>query len=333
MMEILSTGIGSLPHINIDSALAYSFRFDIPFLPQIPVYNDNEYMLYQSLHSLPGMKKPENGIPHLDLKEWLRHRQSFRDKAKRALSTNDFSEFYPSKDVWSCLTAFLFELEQRKIHTAKIQLCGPMTCINSLKLTDHSPITQFPDIIDDIFLCIELSAKSLFSQFKNKNIDTVLFFDEPGLIIYSEQNEFQKNNYERFLKIGKKLKDSNNIELGVHCCADTDWNNLLSSESPWNHISFDFELSGHTLHKIDEETWNTFYSENRSLSPGIVPTGHNAELNHKELSHSLNKMLPLRSKKMLLTPACGLAHRKITDTEEVLSCLNQEKSLLKSLIQ
>lgn len=34
-----TTAIGSLPHHNVDAALAFSFQLGIPFLPQIPIRN------------------------------------------------------------------------------------------------------------------------------------------------------------------------------------------------------------------------------------------------------------------------------------------------------
>ncbi len=51
-----TTGIGSLPHHNIDAALAFSFQATIPFLPQIPIRNPWEYMIAQALEGVPGLE-------------------------------------------------------------------------------------------------------------------------------------------------------------------------------------------------------------------------------------------------------------------------------------
>jgi hypothetical protein len=51
-----TTGIGSLPHHNIDAALSFSFKTGIPFLPQIPIRNPWEYMIAQALENLPGLQ-------------------------------------------------------------------------------------------------------------------------------------------------------------------------------------------------------------------------------------------------------------------------------------
>ena len=53
-----TTGIGSLPHHNIDTALEYSFQFGLPFLPQIPIRSPWELMITQALEGLPGLVPP-----------------------------------------------------------------------------------------------------------------------------------------------------------------------------------------------------------------------------------------------------------------------------------
>src|SRR4051794_21067651 len=61
-----TTGIGSLPHHNVDAALAYSLRFGIPFLPQIPMRNAWEFMIAQALEDLPGLRVDDDGTATLD---------------------------------------------------------------------------------------------------------------------------------------------------------------------------------------------------------------------------------------------------------------------------
>jgi hypothetical protein len=49
LKEPQTTGIGSLPHHNVDAALEYSFKHTLPFLPQIPTRNPREFMVAQAL--------------------------------------------------------------------------------------------------------------------------------------------------------------------------------------------------------------------------------------------------------------------------------------------
>lgn len=325
-MDIKTTGIGSLPHINVDSAISYSFRFDIPFLPQLPVYNSNEYMLFQSLFPLPGLQKPVNGIPLLDLKLWLKNRGTLHLKAEQAHKSKNYSEFLPPKDVSSCLNAFIFELEQNKSTEAKFQLCGPFTCINSLKLTDHTPVKQFSDIVEDIELCVDLVARALLQKTQDLKITRHLYFDEPALIIFSKQNRFHRDCLDKLRKLLNGLLTSENLELGVHCCANTDWSEIF--KLPINCISFDYQISAHHISELPKETWGNFQKQSKHLMAGLIPTSHTAEQRYKNMGASILELIPLSMGKLILSPACGLAHTRITDTEEILTCLQNEKKAL-----
>ncbi len=64
------TGIGSLPHHNVDAALQYSFRHDLPFLPQVPRRNPWEYMLPQALEGLAGLSVQSDGTTELQIEIW-----------------------------------------------------------------------------------------------------------------------------------------------------------------------------------------------------------------------------------------------------------------------
>src|SRR5689334_4029468 len=66
----LTTGIGSLPHHNVDSAIEFAFRFGLPFLPQIPIRHPGEFMLPQALDGLPGMSFDADGFVTVDLIAW-----------------------------------------------------------------------------------------------------------------------------------------------------------------------------------------------------------------------------------------------------------------------
>src|SRR5438046_1915242 len=90
----LTTGIGSLPHHNVDAALAFSFRAGIPFLPQIPVRNPWEYMLPQALEGLPGLMTEKDGTIRLNLEVWKSRREEF-DRQMRVAFQDERSGLEP----------------------------------------------------------------------------------------------------------------------------------------------------------------------------------------------------------------------------------------------
>ena len=52
----MTTGMGILPHRDIDRALDVAFRVDIPFWPQLPHIHYHEDMYVQFSEHFPGMQ-------------------------------------------------------------------------------------------------------------------------------------------------------------------------------------------------------------------------------------------------------------------------------------
>src|SRR6185437_5827442 len=97
-LEAATTGIGSLPHHNIDSALAFSMRHAIPFLPQIPIRNPWEFMIAQALEDLPGLCVERDGEVSLNPEIWASRASQLDARLERAFregtkNPEAFSEF------------------------------------------------------------------------------------------------------------------------------------------------------------------------------------------------------------------------------------------------
>src|SRR4051812_969367 len=111
------TGIGSLPHLTVEAALEYSFRHDIPYLPQLPM----ETML---IHSLGNF----NLAP------------SREEILQEALSLKNFAPFLPSPDEILAFQPFLSRLSAlKKGALVKIQVCEPFTCLLLLSADPAAP--------------------------------------------------------------------------------------------------------------------------------------------------------------------------------------------------
>ena len=54
--NLMTTGMGILPHRDIDKALDVAFRVDIPFWPQLPHIHYHEDMYAQFSEHFPGMQ-------------------------------------------------------------------------------------------------------------------------------------------------------------------------------------------------------------------------------------------------------------------------------------
>src|SRR4051812_4546085 len=95
------TGIGSLPHHHLDTALEYSLKMGIPFLPQIPIRNPWEFMIAQALEGLPGLQVENEGEVSLNIEIWQSQSHLLNRRLQTAFATwpqnqNAFEFFEPS---------------------------------------------------------------------------------------------------------------------------------------------------------------------------------------------------------------------------------------------
>src|SRR6266851_4369289 len=82
-----TTGIGSLPHTQLELALQMAFRVDIPYLPQLPVGQPAEFMIPQALEGIPGLTFDSEGVCTIDIERWERESVAFQQSVESALET------------------------------------------------------------------------------------------------------------------------------------------------------------------------------------------------------------------------------------------------------
>ncbi len=338
--KLLTTGIGSLPHHNIDSALAYSLKFDIPFLPQIPIRNPWEYMVASALEGLPGLMVEKEGLAFLNVEVWEGRSKSFNDRLSYAFShsadPNAFESFEPSSATSSSWQPFLWELQEQKKTTAKIQLCGPLTAQWALRLSDGKTVDHYPDLGAQIFKIVLARAIAMGRRLLQQKIKPILFLDEPGLYGLSPENPKHAISVSELSIVISALKKEG-ITVGLHCCSNSDWAKILPLGM--DYLSIDTHLSLESLMKAGPAL-KTYLNSGGKLSLGVVPTDIASEQQEtpKDLTTGLIKALgqsPDPSLKnqilasSLLTPACGMALLTPEMTEEILSnLLNLKRNIL-----
>lgn len=124
------TGIGSLPHHDVEEALDHSFQMGIPYLPQLPNRNPSEFMIAQALEGVPGIVIQSNGNVSLEIDEWNIKCSDFEIELDAALSiqlinqsvdqsinhanhASELTRFEPSDSSSSCWQPFLRRLTSR----------------------------------------------------------------------------------------------------------------------------------------------------------------------------------------------------------------------------
>jgi methionine synthase II (cobalamin-independent) len=327
-----TTGIGSLPHHNIDAALGFSFRSGIAYLPQIPLRNPWEYMIAQALEDLPGLRVERDGEVSLNLGIWKSQSDSFRVKLNRAFEKDDVSEFEPSQMTSSSWHAFLWELQEQKKTVAKIQIAGPLTC----QWVIGSDVEN--ELSSQVFKLVLAKSLAMGRKIQTLGITPLLFLDEPGLYAFDKTNPKHVLAFQELKLLIQTLK-KNGIQIGLHCCSNTDWKSILTLGL--NFLSIDTELSLESLIKTSGPELALFVQGGGRLSLGIVPSSRSSVLHSiraedlfKKLQASLSQIPNgiglLILKDSLLTPACGLALQSTADAEYILDTLNQVHELRKA---
>ena len=339
---IRTTGIGSLPHHNTDAALAYSFRFGIPYLPQIPIRNPWEFMIGQALEGLPGLQVEPDGQASLNLDIWKSESKRLDAKMQEAFSVDlasakessqVFAPFEPSSASCSCFQPFLWELEERSAQIAKVQITGPLTAEWSLRLKDQTPASLIPELSTQIFKLILAKALALVQRLRAIGVQPILFLDEPGLYALSLKQPKHVLGLQELKLLVQTLKKAG-ASVGLHCCSNTHWESVF--KLGLDFVSLDVQLSLVEALRCNEgKSFAEFIQSGGRISFGIIPTNKNltlAQLDAKEISDQVLEsfaqywephlnLLPQTLKEALFTPACGLALHSPSDAELILEKL------------
>jgi hypothetical protein len=343
----MTTGIGSLPHHNVDAALEFSLRMDLPFLPQIPIRNPWEYMIAQALEGLPGLEADREGNVSLNVPIWESRTAAFKrqleDSFASAESAQAFDRFELHPSVASGWQGFLFELEERGVKRAKIQTAGPMTAQWALRMkeeggaTDNRP-TSVPGLASQIYRLVLARTIASVRRLKAIGVAPVVYLDEPGLYGLSLENPKHILGISE-LKIMIQTLTREGAQVGLHCCSNTDWDVLLNlAEAGLGILSLDAGLSlANLLSNGRAPRVARFIERGAILSLGVIPTARSAALRSMKPETLVNELLqtleqawpddPAIQRSILstaiYTPACGLAFHSVDDAEHVLEALTE----------
>jgi hypothetical protein len=322
----LTTGIGSLPHHNIDAALAFSFRFKIPFLPQIPIRNPWEYSIPQGLEGLPGLRIEPDGSPYLDYGVWLGRSKAFEERLGLAFGASlgkaSFEGFEPSSATSSSWQPFLWELSERATQVAKVQIVGPLTAQWSLRTTEGKRLDNDLEVSHQVFRLILARAIGMCRRLLSIGVKPLLFLDEPALFVLSNQSPSHQVALRELALVVSALQKEG-ASVGLHCCSNTEWASVM--ELGLDFLSIDSTLSLASV-LAEEAAVAAFLDRGGRFAMGVVPTSVPNGIESLDLN-ALREVLALGTHdsrvfgKALWTPACGLALHTPKDADTVFALL------------
>jgi len=323
----MTTGIGSFPHQDEKEVFQLVLKNfpEIPFWPQLPKRSFLEGMVVQYSEGFPSLKWKEK-----EQRVWVDTSQGFDkefEKFYQRLEEGELEPFQITEDFAKglrILKDLSSEGHRKKIKYIKGQITGPITF--GLALTDQEAKSIFydPTLRDILIKHLSLKARWMENRFNElfPGTPTMIFFDEPSLSSFG--SAFSSLNREDVIHALNECFYSVKGLKGIHCCGNTDWSVLLSTNL--NILSFDAYGYLENLSLYPKEL-RTFLERGGILAWGIVPT---SEAILKEDAQSLVKRFNEGVKnlfgkgidqtllqRVILAPSCGTASLPIPLAERV----------------
>jgi methionine synthase II (cobalamin-independent) len=323
----ITTGIGSFPHQDekeVFRLILNNFP-DIPFWPQLPKRSFLESMVIQYSEGFPSLRWNER-----EQRVWVDTSQGFDkefEKFYQRLEEGELEPFQITEDFAKglrILKDLSSEGHRKKIKYIKGQITGPITFGLALTNQEAKSIFYDPTLRDILVKHLSLKARWMEKRFQDlfPGIPTIVFFDEPSLSSFG--SAFMSLNREEVIHSLNECFDAVKGLKGTHCCGNTDWSVLLTTNL--DILSFDAYGYLETLSLYPKEL-KAFLERGGILAWGIIPTSEEViKADAQSLVNRLKKGIESLSKKgidpvllqrAILTPSCGTASLSILLSERV----------------
>ncbi len=334
------TLIGSFPGCDHGVALSLIFEFtpEIPCWPQLPA-QPGEGMLVQFSRNLPGFD-PQDLILNPEKSGFEEEQLRFYEEylaVKEGRLPLEKSLFALEESDAPGLYLLTRELPRRtpRPYALKGQITGPFTLATGIKTPDGKAIFYEESLRDMATKLIALKAVFQVHLLKEHDLPVIIFLDEPALAGFGSSSfvGVSKDEVVTVLReVVEEIKACGGIP-GVHVCANTEWDLLISSG--FEILNFDaFDYLDRFL--LYEKEIATFLSSGGNVAWGIVPTlkaealeGAQAEILCEKLKEGFERLEKqgLSAEKILtaslFTPSCGMGTLREDLVPKALSLLRE----------
>lgn len=316
--NLLTTGMGILPHREMERALAVAMSVDIPFWPQLPKMNYFEDMYVQASENFPGIivEPQERRISF--------RTEKFYGELENALLNLDNEEFFRISPQYSATYHRFLSQDLSAYASIRGQLEGPVSFgLNVLDENKKSLIFN-DEARPFLFDFMARKANCQLHELKAKNPRAFLFIDEPGLqYIFSALSgytpDMARADFEGFFAQIEHPR-------GIHLCGNPDWDFLLQLDI--DILSFNAFNCGEIFVKYREGI-KRFLDRGGMLGWGLVPANtdefnqsspdglvHHIESLWRELEKAGFDLEGLLSQSILMPATCALMNLDGFDTVE-----------------
>lgn len=335
----LATGIGSLPHKDVEVALDLVFKYtpQIPFWPQLPKRDIREGMVFQFSENFACLEVTEGSLI-FDSQNKDKELEVFYER----IIANDIDYFKIGQDFALGLYKFYERLEKidlKDIEFIKCQVTGPFTFAASINDENGIALLHNEVFMQAFLKALTLKALWQINLFKKFNKKIILFIDEPYLGCFgSAYTPIDRDDVVKGLsELTEAIKPSG-ILLGVHCCGNTDWS-IFTDVKTLDIISFDaFEFLDRLI--LYADNLKEFLRRQGILCWGIVPTqlfagNETPDLLIRNIKFGIEKLVKkgleedLLLENLIISPSCGLGTFAPEKSEKIFRLLDETSSLIR----
>ncbi len=345
----LPTLIGSLPVTSHQEALRMIFEHtpDIPLWPQLPS-NRLEGMLNQFIEGFPGVVETDErtyfningeGFAEEQLAFFEQYLEAAEDPAKLTSSI-----FQISRERAQGLYGLYDSVKEKQTATAvKGQITGPFTMLTGISDQDRRLGYYDPTIREIVVKGLALKASWQVHFLNELGLPVLLFIDEPALAGLGSSSfiSISLDDIRQDLsEVIAAVQQAGGL-AGIHVCANTDWDFLLSLDL--DILSFDaYGFFDRLL--VCRDKVHSFLERGGTIAWGIVPTSEKEHI-LRENADSLSSLWEKQAAQLssenwdltallnqtLITPSCGtgsltldLASRVLALTRDVSAKLRKK---------
>jgi methionine synthase II (cobalamin-independent) len=336
--------VGSFPHTESESLiLDLISRIDIPGWPQLPKRNFRENMYVQFSSALPAVVMDEKREKiYFDVREDISdgleafYEKYLADDVASFSIPNEYSE------------GFYQHFSLMKAHPGewiKGQVTGPVSF--GLTVTDQNlrSILYHEFLADVIVKNVVMVARWQIKELQKVRPNVLISIDEPYMASFG--SAYISLSRDQVLEMLNEIFDAIHNEgalSSVHCCANTDWSVLLSSNVDVVNLDSHGYIENLMLYPVE---MREFLDRGGAIAWGLLPTNRLvlqsspqemadrlradiAEMSSKARRHGVSITPDEFATRSIIAPACGLGTATISTAERVIELLLETAEILQS---
>lgn len=324
------TGIGSLPHTSVASAIrsVAEFSAEVPFWPQLPRISEREAAIGQGLGVLADLIEPRNEGYGYQVKEG--RIESVVDALQRSsgeLTSANAAGFGAFEEAHS---SGMFASG----NAIKGQIEGPIT-LSAYLFHRSQPFLSDPALFAAIAFHVSQMICWQIDRLKSVGLPVLLFVDEPALCLEALcANAVPEEMRLNALAVTLEDARTRGAYAGLHCCAARPFERMYCVKP--DILSFD----AHEGLDLFFSDWRAldFVNQGGIVAYGIVPT--RAGLNAVDSASIFIRWLKAASlagdpnkfaQNAMVTATCGLGMLGLSSVAESFSVAHNIGKLIRSL--